>query len=816
MNNRLTKLTRKLSFLIVMLSFSAFAKAQEGGYVMGQILDEAGQPLEFATIKVLSKADSSLITGVSSGEDGNYVLEKVPFGDYLLKTTFFGYTAIYDELSLSAESPFARKEPVKMSISEELAEVQIEHEVKVFETKIDKKIYNVDKDLNSKGGNGLDVLRNVPSLDVDANDVITLRGDENVNIFIDGRPSSMPASVLLKQLPASAIEKVEIVTNPSAKYDPEGMSGIINIVLKKNKTQGFNANVNVSMGRGKTNKYNGSLMLSYKNDKFNVTSNLNYFTGPFWWGGDGGRTFDYEGSEQSLNNEDEGQFHSNSVFGKVGVDYFANEKNTLYLNGSLNQNLGWQTGFNNYENFNEGIYTGSSTRNTFGDSPRQGYEINGGWQTQFDTPEHTFDLDAQYSSNVEDKHQRYWEKFYDVNGTYNGTPALQNLNTLSDRQVLLIKGDYVKPFNDSTSLEAGIHSTTRLTGSDIYSENLDWSTNQFVPDTNMNNEFQYNQQVFAAYTTFGQQRGKFGYKLGVRVEQTNTDSELITTQEKFTNDYFSIFPSGHLSYKLKQVNEFQLSYSRRINRPDLGVLNPFAVMNDRYTVQRGNPFLKPEFVDVFELSYLRTSKKYTLNATTYYRKINDMMRRFLTNEGELASVSYVNLSSSTLTGAELITGYTPNKWLRATLTLNYWNSTVNDTTTGNEDFNTDGWSANAAVSFRFKKGWSFQFNGRYNGEMQVTQGVILPMYGMDLSASKQILKQKGSISVRASDIFGTRRFAFISEDVPGIQFTTNRYWESQTVYVTFNYFFGKFMQGKQKRRSKSGDNSDDLDLPDMR
>ncbi len=801
--------------------FKSSAQTSEGkGVIVGTVADASATPVEFATISLHLQKDSSLVTGAITDQTGAFMVEKVPAGSYYLKAGFIGFEPTYiPNISVTAAQPFVKLDPIALAASAtSLGEVEIAAERNFVENKIDKKVYNVDKDASAKGGTGLDALRNIPSIEIDADDNIKLRGDQNVNVLIDGRPTSLPASQLLKQIPSSSIEKVEVVTNPSAKYDPEGMSGIINIKLKKSKNAGFNGSANLSYARGKFNRYNGSLGLNYRKGKVSANVTYNHYNGDHWYGGDNARYYVLGDSTFSQLTKDNGNYLSKSHYIKGGIDFFANDNNTLYIAASTTTNDGGGTRTLNYENFNNtGALGNFSERVALFDNPRSNYDLNGGWQKKFKNPDHTLDLDVNYMRSESEGIDDITQSFYDSDQLETNDPAMQITTTNEENKVLYSRLDYVLPITDSMKLEAGFHYTGRDIENGFYSESFNHAIGVYQPDTFLNNDFVYQQNVYAVYTTFGQQFKKLGYQVGLRVEDTQVDAELLTTNETFENNYISLFPSGHFSYQLNMAQEIRLSYSRRINRPELEELNPFATYSDAYTIQRGNPFLRPEYIDVYELGYMQYWKKFNVNATLYYRQINDVKRRYLSlsNTG-MSVVSYENFDTGSLSGLELVLGVNPAKWMRNNITFNVFNTVVGEEGFSEDlNFNTTGWSVQLNSTSTLKKGFTFQVFGSYNGKMKVLQGVISPMYGMGFAVRKQVLQKRGSIGLTYTDIFKTRNFEFTSQNLTDYSFRTNRLWDAHVVRVSFNYFFGKRQQGKQKRRVKDHNSGDDFSTPDL-
>ena len=787
------------------------------GIIMGQIIDgNSKQAIEFATISLLNSADSSLVSGTITGQDGTFQLKNIANGKYIIKVGFLGYHDLTQSVELTNQKePLLLKQIAIEEASELLNEVAIEAEQNYMETKIDKKVFNVDKDLTAKGGTGLDALRNVPSVEVDSEDNISLRGDGSVTILIDGRPSTMPVAQLLKQMPSSAIEKVEVVTNPSAKYDPEGMSGILNIITKKDKASGINGNLNASYGYGKYGKTNLSGGLNYRKGKFSVSSNVNYYNGAFWYGGEQDRSYLLNGTDNFQSQIDEGVSNNQSNWGKIGVDYFMNKNNTLYISASKNKGTsdGERSVYYDFLDANNAI-TSTSNRLTDNLGGNDSYTFNGGWQAKFKKPDHTLDVDVTYSENQGVSDDAIRQEY--ISSTDAISKTGQNTSLDNHSNLLYIRTDYVQPLSDSLKLEAGFHFTGRGIANNFYSEtNVNEGT--FTPNVNLNNEFEHRQDVYASYLILGRQYKKLGVQAGLRLESTQIDAKLITTNESFNQDYLTLFPSAHFSYQLKKMDEVQLSYSRRINRPEVNELNPFASPTDAYTIQTGNPFLKPEFIHVIELSRLKYWDKFNVNATLYHRIITNQKRRNLTLVDSISVVSFDNLAKGNLSGTEVSLTHTPNKMFRNTVTFNYWRNNITDPSLeSNLNLVNQGWNVQLSSNITLKKGWSGQVSGRYAGRMEVIQGIIDPMYNIDVAVRKQLFKGKANLGLRASDVFNMRQFNFHSKDLTDYTFDTKRQWESQQFWVNFSYYFGKMnYNAPRKRQLKNRDGSDDFNTPDM-
>ncbi len=804
----------RLIFLCLILSTWSLAQS---GAIVGKVTDDIEEvPLEYATVALKSSADSSLVTGTITNAEGEFILEKIPFGSYFLVVDFIGFeSTLINDVVLSKEQPSFSAKDIRLKTVSELTEVEVKGEKSLMENHIDKKVFNASESEVSKGGTGIDLMRTVPLITVDENDNILLRGDANVTIFIDGRPSAIPVSELLKQIPAASIDKVELITNPSAKYDPEGTSGIINIILKKEKMVGFNGTVSSSFGYSKFHKTNNSLSLNYRNKKWNISSTMGLSDRKIWFGGDLNRdVLIGDTIWDRLRQTDYGERANTGLSGSLGVDYFVNDKNTLYVSYSINhgQNDGERTvSYTNVNDNEEEI--GYSERVGLIDVPSNNQTLNFGWQKTFKDPGHTLDVDVNLTSYSSLADERLTQNYY----ANDAIASTVYQNTLSDNlfTTYLAKADYVLPINDSTTLEAGFHFTHRKGQNDFYSES-GLTEESISADTLLINDFSYTQDVYAPYVTLSKQFGKFSAKAGVRAEQTNTLSHLITTDERFTNDYFMLFPSVYLSYKFNETTEMQLSYGKRINRPEEHQLNPFTNYSDPLVLQTGNPFLQPEVIHVNELNFTKYWNKFNINASGYYRLINNLIRRNLSYEGVQSTVSYTNLGNSSLYGGDLILTYTPVKGVRIMSTTNVWNTATDDPEfSSGETINLTGLSSSLMVSGRFGKGWSMQLWSSITPKQTVLQGSIIPNYGAGFAIGKSMFKNKGRLTLSFIDVFKTRRFGFEATPLPDYTFTSNRRWESRSAYISFSYTFGKVVQGKKKREVKDNDSSDDISIPDM-
>lgn len=801
--------------LSVKVYYSLAQSPTKGNYqIKGEVIDKTTQnPVEFATVSMFLEKDSSLISGAITNNKGKFIVNKLIEGRYYVKIEFIGYkTKIISKVLVGLKEPEVNLGLIEFSQATELLkEFEIVKEKSIIETKIDKKVYNVSKDIGNEGKTGLEMLENMPSIDVDEEDNISLRGDNSVRILLNGRPTAMNLSDLLKQLPASAIEKVEVITNPSAKYNPEGMSGIINIVLKKEDAAGFNGSINTAYTFSILNSTRGGLSLNFRKNKINVYTNLGVYKGGHFYSGKTQRYYSFADTSYAQTMIDDGGFNSFNLWYSGGIDYFINAKNTIFLEGS-----GWMGNGDNYDDNNYDFYDNtevlaySSKRYANGVSDNNGNSISTGWQKTFNKDDHTLDLTLNYSTDKSNKDREITETFTANGSTILPPDSLQNTYENETGYDFDSRIDYVLPFNDSTKVELGLRMSLNESSTDFQSTSYKTNLNTFLNDSNISNIFEYKQQVDAFYITFSKQYQKLGVKLASRIENTTVKGVLINTNETFTNNYFSIFPTIHFSYKIKEANELLLSYSRRINRPRSWHVNPFASYSDPYNLRQGNPAILPEFIDVIELSYLKYWKKFNINPAIYYRKVNDKIQRvtYLNSENVLVSTRD-NIAEADIIGGEFNIGYNPYKWWRMRSSFDYFTEKVsNPNTIGNVNTVTERWSFHFSSTQTIKKQWMAQLTLKYRGKSASYQGTRYPRYGVNVSISKSMLNKKARLTVGVRDLFNTNRFKYESNDLGNSSFTTDRRWQSQSLTVSFNYAFGKVAKNKKRRKAK-GSNSND-------
>ncbi|MCP4441397.1 MAG: TonB-dependent receptor [Aureispira sp.] len=784
------------------------------GKITGLVQDQKSKAaIEFATVSILQVTDSTLITGTVTDEKGAFLIEKIPLGTYLLKMDFIGYKSqLIGPVAFSATQPVLQQPTTFLSINaENLETAEVTADQNMMQLGIDRKIFNVEKDQLTKGGTATDVLRNTPTLSVDMDGVISLRGSQGVTVLINGKPSALTGAnrkAVLDQIPASMIKQVEIITNPSAKYDPEGVSGIINIVLKKNNLEGISTNVSYTVGT-LGDKHNAALGFNYRNKKINLYSNYNFNYGRRWKTSETNRKNIYADSSSYLNQTSNGVKGQQTHFAKVGMDYYINDKNTLTLSAGFTP----QTWFNcdtiDYQFLdNSEALTTHYRRDGIEDYKGFTMEYNLNYTAKFKQPKQELVFDATYSNFRGSSNDLYQEHFYNSEGVLLGNSAMEQTNQKDDgNDVLNAQVDYTHPFAKiSGKLEVGAKGTLRIIDNDFESYNLDYQTNENVLNIGLSNHFQYNEQVYAVYGTYGQKIKKFSFQVGLRLEQAFTASKLVNTGEVYRNKYFSFYPSAHLSYQLPKMQQLQLSYSRRVNRPNIWALNPFISYTDPLNLQVGNPFLKPEYTHSVELSYAKYWKKGSFSASAYYKYTTDVIRKmFFVDNAGVGRVEFTNFDNTQSYGVEIVSGLQLFKWWRLNASANVYRM-QEDGSNLSDNFRNDAIWGHGSIgsTFNLPLDFSAQLNVFYRSPLKLAIGTVSDMVHMSFGVSKSFLKRSLTISVRVTDPFRLQRFDY---DLYDTNYTTSgkHRWESLVGHLSVSYNFGKMdMKTRQKMNKKAG------------
>jgi len=774
------------------------------GSISGTVIDNTLQePIAYAAVVIKSEDGTETITGGITSEDGSFEINKLPDGSFVLEVQFIGYKTHSQPLVISKNNRNLKVGTITlMENTEELAEVEVVAERTTIEQRVDRKVINVGKDLTTAGATASDIMNNIPSVNVDAQTGdITLRGNSNVRVMVDGKLSNVPVAQLLRQIPSTSIKSIELITNPSAKYNPEGMSGIINIVLHKNANIGFNGNVNLGLTKGIEAKFNSSIDLNYRNGKFNFYGNYGNNIGKYV---NDGSIFRLE--ENSLQEFD--FFNNNkSHLYKLGVDFYLNDKNTISF--FTNQNI--------FEGDGSGItdvtYNTDASRNVtqfFNDvSDNRSEQYNFNYKLDFGKEGHNIELEVD--------HNRF-ENNQDANFRSVGASLYPNYMDFVDteRTQTIANLDYVNPLDSISKLEVGLESRNFETDVDYASTGSSFNSNGVLvptPDTN----FVYGMDIYSAYATFGQNYEKWSYQMGVRIEDVEVQAD--TNQVRaFTDKYTEIYPSAFVTYSPNEKNQLQVSYSRRVDRPGLQQVNPIREFATPLISSFGNPNLVPQFTSSYEANYTRRIKNGSITGGVFYRSIKDEINRAVFVDRldfNKIILTFDNFDETSAYGFELSSNYRPAKWwningsfdifsqtnrgITESIPGNIPDPTEDDITVESVKVDNTAWNLRMNNSFTVTKKLTLQAFGFYRGKNRNIQFNVKPMYFVNLGARYSFAEGKGTLSFNYNDIFNTMRFAF-EGDRPYLQ-EGGFNWESNNVYVGLSYQFGSGKnRAKQRKR----------------
>ena len=823
------KVSYRFQILILLFLATGTVTAQQWGQggpggapnriITGTVIDaDTKAPLEFATVAVYSKRDSSLASGGITDEAGSFAME-VKGKAFYIDIEYIGY-----QLLQISDLEFERGGSTTMALGNiemsvggiNLDAIEVTAERSELQFALDKRVFNVGKDLSSSGGNAQDVLDNIPSVSVGVEGEVELRGSQNVRILINGRPSGLLGvgdNNGLRNIQASMIERVEVITNPSAKFEAEGMAGIINIILKKERAKGFNGAFEVTGGI--PTQYGVGGNVNYRQDRFNffVNGNYNRRTGPAT-----GNTYQefYNGEATNislLTTERARNGRSTSI--QAGSDYYITD------NEVLTAAFLYKYGVDNNDNFVE--YRDSTVRATRGnitrlrssdfakyilrtddemeEEPTLEFSLN--YDKKFEQKGHTLQASFSYQNNDETESSDLREALYIDDQVAQADIFRQSSSNAEGQNQWRTQVDYAKPLENGIKIETGLLGTFRTIDNDFRVENF--VDGAFVADPNLTNNFIYQEDVAAAYANYGQEFKKWSYQAGLRAEWSFISTELLNTNELNDRSYANLFPSLFGSYKIDPTNTLQASYSRRIRRPRFWDLNPFFTLTDRRNFFSGNPNLDPEFTDSYELSHLKFWTSGNIGTSVYYRRTTDLVTRILTvvdgaDNETLRRPENIGIEDNY--GIELVWAYTAIKWLRLDGGLNGYRFAVDGVAADGSpltvEANAYDIKLNARVSFW--KNANLQMRGNFRSPANTVQGSRQSITSINLAASKDFLNNNMTVTLSVRDLLNNRRFRSIT-DTETLYAEGDFQWRPRTFTTTINY---RINAKKQRKRGGYG------------
>lgn len=773
-------ITPVLFGILLMFSFVSVAQTTK---IEGRVVEQSSnQPLAYATVMLADKETNKPISGTTTTEEGTFVLE-TETNNYYIKVSFIGF------VTKSIRDFEVKNNTINLgtiTLAEDAAqldEVVVQAEVSRTEFKLDKRVFNVGKDIASTGASALDVLNNVPSVNVNIEGAISLRGNSGVQVLINGKPSILTEDGgALGSITADMIESIEVITNPSAKYDAEGTSGIINIIIKKEERKGLNGSV--SLNTGVPDNHSVGVSLNRRSEKFNLFTQL----------GLGRRSYprDSENINTDLENSitlfNTGTDYRNEKFYNItlGTDYYLTPNDVFTLSGNFAYEVEDQPSNYNFRLFDEAnalVSEWNRSEVTEATNPKWQYELV--YKKDFtDHEDHDLLLSATGNSFSKDQSSL----FDDVTVSGEDRDAQQRTRTDFAEDNFTFKLDYMKPFSEQWSIETGAQYVMTDVSNDYEVE--DWINDEFVTDTGLTNIFNYDQKVFGAYFSAAYEGEKWGLKGGLRLEQTDLKTLLETTNEANDQNYTNLFPSVHTSYKFSDALSLQAGYSKRVYRPRMWDLNPFFNIRNSFSIRQGNPELQPEFTDSYEVTTILDIGKTSLNFGVYHRFTTDMIERITTAESNVNTTRPENIGTNSTVGIEFNTKYTPINWLTFNVDFNY-NSFNREGTFQSQvfDFKGDQWTSKLMAKLKLPANIDFEATGNYESEYKTVQGENDAIAFLDLGLRKKILNGKGVFSLGVRDVFASRYFKSFTAQQSFTNYTEST--RGRFVTLGFSYGFGK-------------------------
>ena len=814
--------------MLLLYSSTSFAQAPgqrnfQGGdmpkeaKVTGTVVDETnGQPVQYASVAVYRAKDSTLVTGVMSNADGSFSIEALPYGRFYVLVTSVGYKKQkVSNVLLTPDQKTAALGPVKVtSTSVSMQAVEIVGNAPPVQNQIDKKVVDIAQNVTASGGTLADALQNAPSVQTDVQGNVTLRGSSNYTVLVDGRPSPIAGSEALQQIPANLVQSVEIITNPSAKYEAEGSAGIINVIMKKQKVQGTSGMVNATAGTG--DKYNASLSLNYKLSKFNFTlggdfTDMKFAVKSYMSNTDTlGSTFF---KNQIVNGS--GNFHRQGKGVHGQIDYDIDKKNSLSLIGSVGDRSFSRPINSNY--YDQYINPMSSI------AFAPGYYYLNSSTPEFKRNYSTLTLD--YTLKLNDKGQKLSAEAYLSGGPDDNLSTLQqdttdaNWISLGKKKIiqqsaqnsneteLRTKADYELPIGDKGKLEAGYQGTYSNSKGNSYVNNF--IEGAWVEDSSQRDILKFKDQLQAGYVMFSNSTSIVNYQVGLRTEYENRmlNQEILGKQYKVNRIDF--FPSIHLSKQLPWKLELQASYTRRINRPREFNMDPFVIHLDPQTIRVGNPGLLPEFTNSFELNLQKDLLKSSfISIQGFMRQTSDLIQPISTfDQGtQITTNTFINIDHDRSIGGEFMLYLEPVKWFNLNSSFNLYNYHLFGTPVPGVENNVNTWNIRVNPTFHIAKQTTVQINYSYNAPTITAQGRRSGFYFSTIALRQGFFKQKGSLTLQARDLVGESNF--INTTLSAHQFKYTRFTrESKVFMLTFSYRINNYKTRQNNRQNQEENNN---------
>jgi len=795
---------KSFKFLLLVFLLPVVAFAQTGQIKAILIDSKTSKPISSASAALLDASNNSYVKGGQSVDQGFLLFSDIKPGKYNVRISYVGYeTHTIEGVDVVASKSKDLGRIGLNSTGELLEEVVVEGKVPAMQIGIDRKTFNVGESLVSAGGTATDVLANVPTLQVDQDGSVSLRGSSSVKILIDGRESALAGNdvtSLLQSLPANSIEKVEVITNPSSKYDAEGQTGIINIVLKKNIRTGLNGSVNTSAGS--YDNYMAGITLNYRDRKFNYFGSYNFNKRNMVGSGKTDNIFLSDTTRNYSESKSSRKGNSHTV--KAGFDYNMSDRTSLSFSGNLSVRDNKRIEDLDYRFYKLSQETGTSVRNSTQFEDDLGYEFNTDFRHQFKRQGEELTANASYGRDKEDGTNGFLQNYTD--GRRN---TQRNNVTSEDGKNINLQLDYVLPFSESSKFEAGYRSQIRKSFDTQVSDTL-IVDEIYGRDYRVSNDFDFTSAVHAIYANYQNKlTDKIGYQIGLRGEQFelkstyfSKDPDAVEKESKARQNFFRLYPTLFLTYDVADNGDkVQFSYSRRVQRARGWQVNPFLNVSDDLNYRQGNPNLKPEDVHSLELSFAKTFGKVNLISSAYFNHASEVIQPFVYNIEDGRTYSrWENMTSRNLSGFEFISKVNATKDFDFTFNLNLihikYNANPDYEIKERKDF---AYNANLTANYRFTPTFSAQMRGEYNSSRVMAQGQMNAMKGVDVALKKDVFKKKASIMLNVRDVFNSRKMNGVTETSQLISNFEHR-WMKRMVTLSLSYRFGSQDLIKSKKK----------------
>jgi hypothetical protein len=795
--------------IVLLSAWLGPAMAQLSGKIVG--IDN--KPLGHATVVLVNPKDSSTVQSGISKADGSFLFTALPAGAYQIQVSVSGYARFTSEIVLTGDSSKINLPLITMAPYRKTLEgVEITAQKKFIEQKADRTVVNVAALLANNGANALEVLQNTPGITVDDNGNISFKGKASVLVLIDDKPTYLSAASLagyLRGLPSSALDKIELMDNPPARYDAAGNAGVINIRTKKHTIRGLNGNASAGYSLGVYGRTSENLAMNYRVNKLNLFTNLSYNFNRNYRRLEIDRNY-FDAAGHALSSLQDVSFfrpRNNNVNAKLGADYYVSSKTTwgIVFTGAMQPNRDQSpvisTVYNKDNALDSTVQSLNTSHNTFYSGA-----VNINYTHKFDSTGKLITFDADYVRNEAGSDQSF------LNNAYNAAGSLRSSEIITDDlpsyiNIYAAKADLSLPFANKSEFDAGLKVSQVNTDNAANYYNV--VGNVTTPDYNNTNRFIYRENINAAYLNYNKQWKRFSLQSGLRMENTNGSGHqlgnLYVHDSSFTNHYTNLFPTAYLSYKLDSAgnNTLVISYGRRVGRPNYSSLNPFVFFVDKFTYFAGNPYLKPQFTNNYKIAYsykslLTVSLLYNYTSGFQSETIRPSGSIFISTTGNIGALKSIDLSAN----FHLV----PVKWWTVNLYAEVYNNTFSGTfVNGQLNQSVTTFSSNINNQFQLRKGWSAELSGYYQSRRAYGQFVIYPSGAINLGIQKKLWENKCSVRVNVRDIFHTSGSSGEITNVPGATSTFHNWFDSRVATITFSYNFGKALNSPAKRQTGSAE-----------